>query len=233
MTRPDALPVPLTEDEEQTVLDYLARSPDFFIRHADVLADMPIRHGSGGAVSLIERQVRVLRDKNARLTERLDELLQTARDNEARVNGLNQLAESLIQADSLAAVVAGLHTALQDEFHVEAVRLALFDCPDDLVGPGCLRLDRNEPPAGLQDFFRQGRVVCDAITSELREVLFADHPELQSVALVPLDRHDCLGLLALGSTDPERFTPNMGQLFLEMTANLCAAALRFHSAGSD
>ncbi len=231
MTRPDALPEP--QDEEAAVLDYLAREPDFFVRHAELLEQMPLRHGSGGAVSLIERQVQVLREKNTLLGERLDELLHTARENEARVNGLNRLAESLIQADSLAAVVAGLSATLHSEFAVESVKLALFDWPEDQSDPACVALDRESLPPVLADFFRLGRVYCDAVSDDLRAALFADHQELHSVALVPLDRQQRLGLLALGSTDGSRFNPGMGQLFLEMTANLCAAALRFHGAGRD
>lgn len=227
MTRPEVLPVPPSEDEEQAMLDFLARTPDFFIRHAEVLAEMPIRHGSGGAVSLIERQVRVLRDNNQRLNQRLEELLHTARDNELRVKSMNQLAEALIRADSLASVVAGLNSVLHNAFSVEAVRVALFDTPADSDN-GVIALERDALPAPLQDFFRQGQVICDRIDEPLRELMFGDHQELQSVALVPLDRADCLGLLALGSTDAERFTPQVGKLFLEMTANLCAAALRFH-----
>jgi uncharacterized protein YigA (DUF484 family) len=231
MTRPEVLPVPPTEEEEQDVLDFLHKTPDFFIRHADILAEMPIRHGSGGAVSLIERQVRVIRDKNHQLNTRLEGLLQTARQNESRVNGMNRLAESLIQADSQAAVVASLSSVLHAEFAVEAARIALFDPPAAVTDPTCIALSREALPAGLKDFFRQGQVVCGALDEAVRVHLFGDHAELKSVALVPLDRADCLGLLALASTDPEQFSPNMGNLFLEMTANLCTAALRFHGAG--
>ncbi len=233
MTRADALPDAAPEDEDAAVLDYLARTPDFFVRHAELLEQLPLRHGSGGAVSLIERQVQVLREKNSLLGERLDELLHTARENEARVSGLNRLAESLIQADSLAAVVAGLSATLHTEFAVESVKLALFERPESLNDPAVFGLDRDAMPAVLADFFRLGRVYCDAVSDELRAALFADHQELHSVALVPLDRAQPLGLLALGSTDRSRFHPGMGQLFLEMTANLCAAALRFHGAGQD
>ncbi len=230
MTRADALPTPESVEESE-VLAYLQRNPEFFLRHAELLEQMPVRHGSGAAVSLIERQVRVLRDKNAQLGERLDGLLRTARDNEARVKGMNRLAADLIKADSLASVVAGLSASLRQEFDVEAVCLGLFVAGEELLEAGCLPLDKDDLPQQLKDFFRQGRVVCDVIDADLRELLFRAHPELGSVALVPLDRSDCLGVLALASTDRERFRPEMGHLFLEMTASLCAAALRFHGAG--
>ncbi len=232
MTRPEALPVPPTEEEEQAVLEFLRRAPDFFVRHAELLAEMPVRHGSGGAVSLIERQVRVLREKNHKLGERLDELLATARQNEVRVKGMNHLARSLIEADSLASVIASLNSVLHAEFSVEAVCLGLFELPQSPPEVGVLRLQRDELPPVLTNFFRQGQVVCEQMSPELNQALFSEHAELKSVALVPLDRSDCLGVLALASTDPDRFRPSMGQLFLEMTANLCTAALRFHGAGS-
>lgn len=231
MTRPEALPVPPSEEEEQQVLDFLARTPDFFIRHAEVLAEMPIRHGSGGAVSLIERQVRLLREQNRSLGERLETLLVNARQNESRVRSLNRLAEGLIQADSQASVIAGLGAVLRAEFGVDAVQVGLFELPADFDELAALKLDREELSAPLRDFFRQGRVVCGRLDDALRAQLFAGHEELKSAALVPLDRANCLGLLALASTDPDRFVPDMGNLFLEMTATLCVAALRFHGAG--
>ncbi len=230
MTRPSVLPVPPSEEEEQSMLDFLARTPDFFVRHAEVLENMPIRHGSGGAVSLIERQVRVLRDNNERLNTRLEQLLDTARHNEARVKGINELAQTLIRADNVGSVISGLITALHGEFAVEAVKLALFETPEHCADSGVVLLEREAMPPALKDFFRMGQIVCSAVDDELSQFLFADHQELKSAALVPLDRSDCLGLLALGSTEPDRFSPDMGKLFLEMTANLATVALRYHGA---
>ena len=230
MTRPSVLPVPPTQEEEQQMLDFLARTPDFFVRHAEVLENMPIRHGSGGAVSLIERQVQVLRDNNERLNARLEQLLDTARHNEARVKGINALAQNLIRSDSIGSVISGLVSALHSEFAVEAVKLALFKPPEHCAELGVMALDQTELPQALVDFFRMGQIVCSRMDEDLANTLFAGHEELQSVALVPLDRSDSLGLLALGSTEAERFTPEMGKLFLEMTANLATVALRYHGA---
>lgn len=232
MTRPAAVPAAPSAEEEQTVLDFLARTPDFFERHAEVLENMPIQHGSGAAVSLIERQVQVLRARNQQLEARLESLLETARHNEARVQGMNGLAEALIRADGLAAVISALSTSLAGEFAVDAVRLAVFEVPEHCQDLGLLKLDQDQLPAALKDFFRTGQIVCGPLDEELRSLLFDGHAELQSAALVPLDQRDSLGLLALASTDEQRFTPTMGRLFLDMTANLATAALRFHAAGA-
>lgn len=230
MTRADAAAAKLLEDEEQSVLAYLTQNPDFFERHGEWLAQLPLRHGSGAAVSLIERQVGVLRDNNEKLQARLDGLLVTARDNETRVKGLHHLAENLIRADSLPAMLAGLTQSLNEEFKVEAVRLALFGEADEAAQP-CVWLQRDALPDSLDDFFRMGKVSCGMMSLAVRDLLFPGHPELASVALVPLDRSAPLGLLALASTDPQRFAPGMGELFLEMTAKLITAALHFHGVG--
>ena len=232
MTRAEALPATPAEDEEQSVLDYLGRHPDFFERHADWLAEQPLRHGSGAAVSLIERQVTVLREHNEKLRSRLDELLATARSNEERVKGLNLLAENLIRADSLASVIAGLAESLNRDFQVESVQLALFGEAREDAG-ACIWIQRDQIPEALQDFFRQGRVSCGPLSAPVAELLFPGHGELQSVAMVPLDRSAPLGLIALASTDPARFSPDMGELFLEMTAKLITAALHFHGVGES
>ncbi len=226
MTRPEPLPVPPTADEEQEIIDFLTKHPDFFSRHVDVLADLPVRHATGPAVSLIERQVGVLRDRNTRLQERLDLLLAAARDNESRVIAVNHLARNLIQADSLTSVVAGLTESLHTDFEVDGVCVALFGPLPQVDGPLWLSRAATEPV--LSDFFRQGRIECGPLSADLKALLFPRHSELQSGALVPLDRINPLGLLAIASTDFQRFTPDMGAMFLELTASLAAAALHFH-----
>lgn len=229
MTRPEALPEAPSEAEEQSVLDFLAKTPDFFERHAEVLENMPISHGSGTAVSLIERQVQVLRTRNQQLEARLESLLETARQNEARVQGMNALAEALIRADSPAAVISAIGEVLAAEFAVDSIKMALFEIPEHCEDLGLVPLAAEHQSGAIRDFFRTGQTQCGPLDEELKELLFAGHSELRSAALVPLDQRNSLGLIALASVDENRFTPTMGRLFLDMTANLATAALRFHS----
>ena len=67
---------------EQAVHDYLAAHPDFFERHSTLLSSLHLPHASGGAVSLVERQVSVLRQKELKLQRQLRELLNVAREND-------------------------------------------------------------------------------------------------------------------------------------------------------
>ena len=68
--------------DAEGVAEYLEQNPGFFEQHADLLSDIKLQHGSGGAISLIERQVAVLREKNQALESNILQLVQIAQDNE-------------------------------------------------------------------------------------------------------------------------------------------------------
>ena len=68
---------------EDAIHDYLADNPDFFVRHADLLSALKLPHSSGAAVSLVERQVSVLRQKDLKHERELKELLEVAHANDA------------------------------------------------------------------------------------------------------------------------------------------------------
>ena len=84
--------------DEERVAEWLEANPGFFARHPGVLESVDLRHASGGAVSLIERQVDALRAKNIQLESRLQQLVEAARDNESRVVKVQKLARTLLRA---------------------------------------------------------------------------------------------------------------------------------------
>ena len=116
-------------DEEQVVA-WLKAHPQLLTRHPHLLEGLELRHAAGSAVSLIERQVELLRGKNARLEARLIRLIDTARDNEARAEGVLRLARGLIRSPSLAAIVVGLRQAMREDFKVDEVFVGLGGCCD-------------------------------------------------------------------------------------------------------
>ena len=61
---------------DQAVLNFLRQSPDFFLRHPSALSELSLPHESGQAVSLIERQIDILRERNMTMRRRMNELLQ-------------------------------------------------------------------------------------------------------------------------------------------------------------
>ena len=215
--------------DEQEVATYLRARPDFLLRHPELLEQLEINHSAGSAVSLIERQVDLLRGKNLRLEDRLNHLLNNAAENERRASSVHRLARTLIRAPSLAAVIAGLKSCMREDFGIDEV----------FVGVNASLYKRNDiecfaplEPEGvlvrvLDNFLRTRLIECGPIDAARAKLLFPKaEAAVLSAAIVPLEKEKSLGLLALGSKDADRFQPRQGKLFLEMTAELVAAALR-------
>jgi uncharacterized protein YigA (DUF484 family) len=100
---------PITAD---AVADYLAEHPDFLHDHPDLLAELLIPHATGSAVSLIERQVQVLRDKHAIAQRQLHQLIEVARDNDRLAERMHQLALALLDCTTLADVIGAVDAKL-------------------------------------------------------------------------------------------------------------------------
>ena len=91
---------------EQAVHDYLETHPYFFERHATLLSRLRLPHASGDAVSLVERQVSVLRQKDLKLERQLKELLAVARENDVLAAKIHELSMQLLHTTDLAGTVA-------------------------------------------------------------------------------------------------------------------------------
>ena len=225
----DAPPAPPPDISEEEVLALLRATPDFFERHPDVLENVELAHASGSAVSLIERQVEVLRGKNARLESRLARFIEIARDNEHRTRGLHVVSRDLLRAPTLAALAAALRQAMRTEFDIDETFIGINGTVlrrHDIEG--VVPVDPQGPiHRAYQNFFRTRLVECGPLDEAHAKLLFpkATVPIL-SAAVVPLEKEKTLGMVALGSRSAERFAPRQGKLFLEMTADLVAAAVR-------
>lgn len=220
---------PAPKLSEREVVAYLKAHTDFLTRHPDLLETIELRHKAGSAVSLIEKQVDMLRAKNQRLEDRMERLVETARDNERRTQGVQRLARTLIRAPSLAAVAAGLAKCLREDFGIEEVFVGVMAGQfkrHDIDGIHPLEPD-GKLARVFENFFRTRLIECGPIAEDRARLLFpkASAP-VQSAAIVPLEKEKSLGMLALGSADPQRFQPRQGKLFLELTADLVAAAIR-------
>ena len=130
---------PITD--ETMVIDYLLSNPDFFVEHADILTRLKIPHDAGGAVSLVERQIEIYREKSLRLEKQLKDLLEVARENERIGQLLHQFAGVLMRTQSTAAVVKATRQSILRDFHTDQVKpqtwhmqpclgITLVQCPD-------------------------------------------------------------------------------------------------------
>ena len=118
-------------DNEAAVAAYLLQHPDFLVRHGEVLAKLHIPHGVGGAVSLIEHQVAVLREQLGIERGRLNHLVARARDYDRLSGKLHEITLELIKSPDIKQARHVLETALCEDFNADAVALKLFSVEPD------------------------------------------------------------------------------------------------------
>jgi uncharacterized protein YigA (DUF484 family) len=216
---------------EETIADYLQQNPDFFERHAALLAKLKLPHGRGAAtVSLIERQVAVLREKNDKLEARLRELIEVARDNDVLAGKIHRLACRLLRARTPATLIEAIEASLREDFGASEWLLLLWPGAQSeftQVTTRHLRLiDAAAPELKMfETLFESGRPRCGQIRDSQRDYLFGTGTiEIGSAALVPLGT-PVAGLLAIGSPDTDRFHPTMSTEFLARIGNLVHEAI--------
>ncbi|ARP88232.1 DUF484 family protein [Bordetella genomosp. 9] len=208
----------------QQVADFLRDNPDFFATHADVFATMRVPHPHGsGTISLGERQILTLRERNREQEWRLNELIHNANVNEGISNRLMQWCARLLGETEIERIPGEIALGLAREFDLNEVGLRLWRLP-------------NLPEGGYGEPVSEDvRTFADSLKSPYcgRDTEFEAASWLsakpRSLALIPLRpgaEAPTVGLLVLGSNDPDRFAPDMSTTFLDTVGKLASAALR-------
>ncbi len=233
---------PIIDDKEfeREVVRYLRDNPNFFERHLELLADMILPHQPQGTISLIERQVSVLRDQKQDLKQRLQQLLDNAKQNENLSTRMNQLILDLLDSNDFDSLLALIQQRLKTDFNADAVVIRLFNSED----ASALRshpdiVDWSEPALGAFEKVIAGRKpVCGTLKPGQLDALFNDYADVvRSAALIPLMESEtskkCFGLLAIGSHDPQRFRANMGTMFLSHLSHVLTRILKLQLANNE
>lgn len=230
MTTREARGLATADSEEESVAAYLQRHPEFFEHHLALLARLKLPHARGGStISLVERQIEVLREKQAQLEGKLAELLRVARANDAIAERLHRFTRRLLRVASRAEALTRIEAGLREDFDAFHAALVLIDAVVDPTTPRFVRTVPADDPSlkSFESLFASGKPRCGQARDSQREFLFGPEGlELGSVALVPLGEKGSLGLLALGSPDRDRFHPGMSTEFLTRLAELVADSLR-------
>jgi uncharacterized protein YigA (DUF484 family) len=216
-----------------SVADYLQTYPDFFERNSSLLTKLRLPHvrDAGATVSLVERQVEVLRERNQSLERKLKELVDVARANDVLADRIHRLSQRLIRARDLLASINALETSLREDFEAMHSVLVLF--LDDARGlePEAGRFLKaasaaDEDIRSFESLMSGAKPRCGQIRDSQRDYLFGkDSVEIGSVALTPLGAKGTLGILAIGASDAERFHPAMSTEFLSRIGELVTYAL--------
>lgn len=226
MTEPNPPMNPITEDD---IANYLANSPDFFERHAQLLAAVQLTSPHGNrAVSLQERQAEMLREKIKVLEHRIMDMVRHGNENMVISDRIHRWARTLLLVQSSRALPATLVAELQGQFLVPQVALKVWDVDGRYAGEPFAQ-GASEDAKSFASSLTQP--YC-GVNSGFEAVDWLDEPgTAMSIALVPLrpegagSTGPAFGMLVLASPDPQRFQSGLATDFLERIAELASAAL--------
>jgi uncharacterized protein YigA (DUF484 family) len=205
------------------VAQFLRSNPQFFDQNPQLLESIYVPHPHGGrAIPLTERQIVSLREKVRLLEGKLGEFVRFGEDNDAIGEKVHRLSLALLGAKDFAATAHALYFHLREDFAVPHVALRVW-------GKSLLdgTIEGSPVEAELRDKAEtMGAPQCGPAAGSPFLPWFRDAQEhIRSVALVPLGQTRTIGLLALGSEDPQRFFAEMGTLYLRRIGELTAGAL--------
>lgn len=213
------------------LISLLRENPDILQRHPELLVVLEVPHQTGQAVSLIERQVAVLRQQMQTQDKRLCELMNVARDNERLAESRHNLALNLLAAHDLDDVISTVLDVLSNELAADHAAIKLFSEDKERIEQSDgLFVDAGKKTLKVfKTMLQQKNTVCGKATEEQKTFLFGESTNsIKSAAIIPLVAGANLGLIGLGANDVERFKPTMGTDFLSQIGDLISASLAVH-----
>jgi uncharacterized protein YigA (DUF484 family) len=199
----------------EDITAYLKQNPDFFEQHPDMLTDLEI---SSNQEPFHKRQLDVLRQRQLAQNEKYEMVVSSAKNNQALEQSLHELAQKLLSVDESGAFNAA--EILMAQFSLEHARIWLGGGKDN----------ENLQDVDFESLVKRvthgGSICDDRVSSELLNSLFGDQNGVKSCAFVPLFSDSVnIGVMVLGASDPERFQPGMGAIYLDRMGQLVGAFL--------
>ncbi len=219
---------PTEEIDESRVIQYLQKNPAILMDYPDIFSSLSIPHQTGGAISLVERQLKLLREENQHLRSKIEELVSIARDNEELNQRFHCLALELMDTEQLHDVLSMVQDQVQTFFYTDFVCFRFLpeisetgNTLDDLY------LDAESSIVERISPWIEGRKpICGQNDDDINRDLFGPDLQIASSAFIPLYHTRNLGLLCLGSVSAERFGPSMGTIFLQHLGELVSNRLK-------
>ncbi|MDG2176746.1 MAG: DUF484 family protein [Gammaproteobacteria bacterium] len=226
---------------DDSVSRYLTDNPEFFNRKADLLLGLSIPHESGAAISLLERQVAMYRERNLELQNRINDFIFNAEENDALFERTRIVILELLKTNNLGELSKAVEVTLKSEFAAHASRL--FFIGANFSGSEDDKKDKNEnnnvrtleeKPARktLGKLYEKKRTFCCELTPEQAKLLFPDtKKDILSAAIIPVHLNETLrkesgtGMptLVIGSEKHNHFNTSLDTLFLDFIGEILSA----------
>ena len=211
------------------IAEYLILNPNFFKENPEVLNSIEIIHESGAAVSLIQKQVELLRSNYNSTTDKLMELLGIAKNNEDIFILTKELILSLIDASSIEEIVALIEKSFVADFGAKKSKVLFFTESSKNLPKGRVK-NPAEARNILGNLLKPGKIFCGEVNKKVAKFIFNQKTGVKEIALVPLNSSSLLGLIALGSDQPGKYSDNKDSLFLDFIAEVVSKLIDGHNA---
>ena len=214
--------------DDKQVIEYLINNQGILDRNPEVLTQLSISHQTGSAVSLVERQIKLLREENKHLKSKLSDLIHIARENEELSQRFHRLSLELMAGEHLHDIIAMTRDQVQTFFYTDHVSFCFHDgLAQKLIGLEKNVLDsENKHAAKIKRWMHDRKPVFGPFDSGVESLLLADERSLTSCALIPLYHTEEIGLLVLASKSKDRFVDGMGTVFLSQLGELISSKLK-------
>lgn len=206
------------------VAEFLRTHPDFFIENAALLADLSLPHESGGAVSLLERQVKILRDRSIESRHTLNSLLENARYNDQLFSVTRNLVLTLLEEQEVSHIISVTEANLCTQPGIDACTVLLLDRSER---PSQVEIAREILQRFPSLFRSPPRVLSQAINKEAAALLFPGcGVTIRSAALCPVSYAGAMiGILAIGNQSQEYFNEDLDTLFVDFIGEVLGSLL--------
>ena len=208
----------------EEVASFLADNPLFFEHHEQLLGDMRIPHKPGQAVSLVEKQLSILRERNTELRNRLSGMVDTARQNDLLFSHSRNLVLSLLDSKSLSQAIDIVFASFANDFGIEHTQIILFDNPT-ICKARSDKLDQGHEHIGK--YLKARQTIGGGLGEDERNYIFGSNAsKVGSAALAVLAYGELYGVIAVGNKDPHYYQSGMGTLFLSYIAEVLSRIIR-------
>ncbi|MDE0989777.1 MAG: DUF484 family protein [Pseudomonadales bacterium] len=214
---------------DKDVAAYLLANPDFFVDRDRLLLKIQVPHKSKGTISLVEKQLDVIRDRQKKTRRQLKEFVENAERNKEIFDKSRKIILSMMAAKQSSKFFAALEKGLKRDFGCKANSLVVFGKPKQ-INHFTSRIPAESARKYVGALMQSKVPTLGTLRPREQDFLFRDQSEkVKSAAVLTIrDKNKHLGLLAIGSSDMEYFTPDMDALFINFIAETLGKLLPQH-----
>jgi uncharacterized protein YigA (DUF484 family) len=211
------------EDPDQ-IREYLSQHPDFFVENDDLLTELNLPHGENGAISLVEKQVSMLRERDKASRVKLDEFLKAAKQNDDIFKKSQFMILGLVEASDQDSFFKNLEKGFKRDFKSSAYSLLIFGSEPRQINHFTSVVSKDTAKEFVASLIRSTKPTLGVLRPAEQDFLFRHQSEKvkSAVVLSVREGREQIALLAIGNSDPNYFQPGMGTLFVQFIADVLA-----------